>query len=238
MEEEKKEGGDSPPHGDKSVASVSEGQDPPVHLPPITMDQLKQDLQFPSSILMIGKKFSGKTNLLRNIIDKKKFNNVFVITLSGHTGNLTKLATDEENIIEGINDEIIDFMLEFQVNNPKSKTCIVFDDFIDSERTLRAVPKMMKLATSGRNFNITLVISSQTVAQVPTAVRKNAEYLFIGKNMMSSAEQLGREYATGQIGIKELKKQIMDITDHSWLLYDERKGKWSKLPQGEIKVFV
>lgn len=207
-------------------------------VPTISMAELKETIQFPSSILLIGKKFSGKTNLLRNIIDRKKFNNVFVITLSGHTGNLTKLATDEENVIQGINDDIIDFIIEFQLENKKSKTCIIFDDFIDSERTLRAVPKIMMLATSGRNFNISLVISSQTVAQVPTAVRKNAEYLFIGKNMMSSAEQLSREYATAQLGIKELKKQIVDIQDHSWLLYDERKCKWSKIPQDEIKVFV
>ena len=204
----------------------------------LSMKDLKETIKFPSSILLIGKKFSGKTNLLRNIIDRKKFNNVFVITLSGHTGNLTSLATDPENIIQGINDDIIDFIIEFQLANKKSKTCIIFDDFIDSERTLRAVPKIMMLATSGRNFGISLVISSQTVAQVPTAVRKNAEYLFIGKNMMSSADQLSREYATAQLGIKELKKEIIDIQDHSWLMYDERVCKWSKIPQDEIKVFV
>lgn len=207
-------------------------------IPTITLEQLKEDIKFPSSILIIGKKFSGKTNLLRNLINKKKFDNVFVITLSGHTGNLTKLATDEENIIPGINDDIIDFILEFQVDNPKSKTCILFDDFIDSERTLRSVPKIMQLATSGRNFNITVLISSQTVAQVPTAIRKNVEYLLIGKNMMSSAEQLSKEYATAQLPIKELRSQIMNITDHSWLVYDERKGIWQKLPEDQIKVVL
>lgn len=209
-----------------------------IKIPEISLQKLKDEIVYPSSILLIGKKFSGKTNLLRNLINKKKFDNVFVITLSGHTGNLSKLATDEENIIQGINDDIIEFILEFQVENPKSKTCILFDDFIDSERTLRAVPKVLQLGTSGRNYNITLVISSQTVSQVPTGLRKNAEYLFIGKNMMSSAEQLSKEYATAQLPIKELKNQIMNITDHSWLVYDERKTLWQKLPETEIKVVL
>jgi hypothetical protein len=221
--------GDAPKLSEKSSKLV---------IPDITLYDLKDFMQFPSSILLIGKKFSGKTNLLRSLIDRKKFDNVFIITLSGHTGNLTKLASDKQNVLEGINDQIIQFILDFQVENKKSKCCIIFDDFIDSERTLRAVPKIMQLATSGRNFNITLVISSQTISAIPTACRRNVEYLFIGKNMMSSAEILSREYATAQIGIKELKQEIINITDHSWLLYNERVGAWVKLPESEIKVVV
>lgn len=213
-------------------------KEPEKQLEKITMKEVKEEIIYPSSILMIGKKFSGKTNLIRTLIDKNKFNNVFIITQSGHTGNLTKLATDPDNIIEIIDDETIDFILDFQKENKKSKTLIIFDDFIESERTLRAVPKVLKLATSGRNFNVSILVSSQTVAQVPTGIRKNAEYLFIGKNMMSSAEQLSREYANGQLSIKELKKEIMDITNHSWLFYNERKSKWNYLPETEIKVVI
>lgn len=210
-------------------------------LPKISLPQIMENIVYPSSILLIGKKFSGKTNVLLNLLlpVKKKFNNIFVITLSGHTGNLTKLATDTDNILSHITDEDIEFITDFQTENKKATCLMVFDDFIDSERTLRDVKKIMQLATSGRNFRITLVISSQTVAQVPTALRKNAEYLFIGKNMSASARTISEEYANHQINPKQLKQEIINIADrHDWLFYDERKAKWYKLPQEEIKIFV
>lgn len=226
----------------KSKGKIEESQDGSQEskgeIPEISLNELKKSIKFPSSILIVGKKFSGKTNLIRSLIDKKKFDNIFVITLSGHTGNLTKLCSDENNCFSNIDDEIIEFILDFQVENPKSKTLLIFDDFIDSETTLRKIPKICQIATSGRNFNITCLISSQTVSQVPTVLRKNAEYLFIGKNYRSSAEQLGKEYANAELSTKELQQKIINIKDHSWLVYDERKGEWKRLPEQEIKVVV
>ena len=207
-------------------------------VPIITKKELIKSIKYPSSILFVAKKFAGKSNALLNIINPKKFDNIFVVTVSGHTGNLNYLVKSKDNIFEEINDEIIELILDFQVQHPKAKTAIILDDFINSENTLRRVPLIMKLATSGRNFGVTLVICSQNLTSVPPALRKNAEYLFVGKNLWAAAKGLGDEYGTVDLPPKELRTEISNIKDHSFLFYDERKGSWFKIPETEMKVYV
>lgn len=255
----------------KKRASEEVKPEEPLKIPKITLEELKKEIVFPSTVLVLGKKFSGKTNLIRNLVDKKKFDVIILFTVSKHTNNLNMLVKgfcpqevkdavgdegeimnkdnmteaeqedddDDLCIFEEISDEIIDILLDYQRKNSKSKMLMLFDDFISGANTLKKAPKILLLATSGRNFGISIIIASQILTPVlPTAIRKNAEYLLVGKNMLKTSKQLGDEFGTVDLSPKELTQEIQEIRDHSWLFYDERKASWAKLPQDEIQVFV
>lgn len=207
----------------------------------ICLNDLRHSLEYPCSIGMIGKKFSGKSNLILNLIDKKKFDNVFVVTQSYHTGNLDDLVSDPDNVLPNIDDHFINIVTEWQQENPDSKTLIVFDDFIDSERTLRKIPLINKLASSGRNFNVSLIFSSQSHSALPPIIRKNLEYLFFGRNLYQSIKSISDEWATHDKPPKQLQQELTQLSKggrHDWMYYNDRNSEWHTIPQEQIEVFI
>lgn len=207
----------------------------------ITMKELLGNMIYPSSVLICSKKFGGKSNVIRNIYNKNNFDNVFIVSRSHNTGNLDVLATDDENLIQSVDDKFIEALLEFQEENPDSQMLIIFDDFIEGQKTLHHVKKIIEIATSGRNKNISLCISTQNLSSVPPELRKNSEYIFIGKNLYKSAKYIADEYATCNLPPRELARYITELSStdrHDFLIYDDRKAKWKLLPQEEIKVYI
>lgn len=244
----------------KKRAAEEKKEEGPVKVPKGSLEEIKSKIRYPSTLLVLGKKFSGKTNLIRNLVDTESFDVIILFTVSKHTGNLNMLVKgfcpeeldkerakerkkDEEDdelcIFEEISDEIIDILLDYQKEHKKSKMLLLFDDFINGPNTLKKAPKILQLATSGRNFGISIIIASQVLTPVlPTTLRKNAEYLFVGKNMLKTAKQIGDEFGTVDLSQKDLTDEIQAIRDHSWLFYDEREAEWLKLPEDEITVHV
>jgi hypothetical protein len=224
----------------QKVKVEAPGKNIEAEIPDISMREFKKDLKWPATMLFVGKRFSGKTSLLLTLLkdQKKKFDNLFVITVSKHTGNLAKLVDDEENIFEPseFDDNVIEWLLDFQVENPKAKTLLVFDDCIDGKN---APSKLKMLATSGRNFNISMIFCTQVLrgqGAMDPALRKNVDYLFCGRNFMSSCQQLAEEYSNVDLDMKQLKREILKIKDHGWLVYNEKKAQWYRMPESEITV--
>lgn len=205
----------------------------------IKLEDAVGKIRWPCNVMIVGRTYSGKTSLIKNLIDKRKFNNIWLISLTAGKS----IDADWHNMIDhdfifnNINNEIIDFIYDFQEKNPRSRQLIIFDDFIDSERTLHKIPKLMQLCTSGRHDRISTCISTQSLAQVPATIRKQQLAVFAGKQYMDSAEAFGREFANTQLPTKELKNRIMDIGKrHDWLMLDAREAYWSILPQEEIDI--
>lgn len=192
---------------------------------------------FPCNVLVCGRTWSGKSVLIKNLIEKRNFSNVWLISQTAtSTGEYDKLI-DKDFQFETIDEDLIDFIYEFQEDNPRSKQLIILDDFIDGPRTLHNIPKLVKLATSGRHKNISLIISTQNLTSIPAAIRKQNLCVFAGKQFMSSAEAFGKDFANNQMNMKELKKRIMDIGGrHDWLMLDAREAEWYVIPQEEINL--
>ncbi len=194
-------------------------------------------INYPSTVLVIGKRFSGKTTLLLNIIDPKEFDNVFIITVSEHLGNLNSLCKSEMCILNSISDEFIDALVEIHRDNQETKTLLLFDDFIGSNFDVKKSQKLRLLATSGRNFNISVVFSSQDIVGIPMLFRRNAEYLFLGAMNANSIEKVAAEYATADMTKKQLEFNLKNIAKdktHSWLFYDDRESFWRRIEGSDL----
>jgi hypothetical protein len=206
-------------------------------IPDISMKETINKIKFPCNVMIVGRTYSGKSSLIRNLIEKRKFDAIWLISqTSANTGEYDKLV-DTDMQLENINDDIIEYLYELQDDDPKMKTLIILDDFIDGPRTLHKVEKLVKMATSGRHRNISLLMSTQNLTSIPASMRKQCLCIFAGKQFMSSAEQFGKDFANNQLDMKQLKKKIMSIEDrHDWLVLNARTAKWSLLPQEEIKL--
>lgn len=196
---------------------------------------------YPANVLVIGKRFSGKTTLLLNVIDPEEFDNVFIITVSDQTGNLNSLCRSDMCILNSISDEFIEKLIEIHKENRTTRTLILFDDFLGSDFDPKRSQKMKLLASSGRNFNISVVFSSQDIVGVPMMFRRNVEYLFLGAMNANSIEKVSREFSTADMPRKQLEvnlKELAKSKEHSFLFYDDRKGTWQKIEGSQLNPDV
>jgi len=189
----------------------------------------KVEIEFPSTSLIVAKKFSGKTNLIIDIIDKSKFTNIFIISGTGHLGHLDKLIDSPDQMLDNISEEFIRRLLEFQVENPDSRTLLIFDDFVGMTNDPKKSDKMRKLATSGRNFNISIVFSSQDLIPIPTLIRRNAEYIFIGNNSSKVNTVLADTYSSIALPKPLFVEKLNEIArkqEKEFLFIDDRRQNW------------
>lgn len=185
-------------------------------------------LRFPSTTLIIAKKFSGKTNLILNIVNPKDFDNIFIVSATGHTGNFNSIA-DSDHILDGISEEFIEILLKFHVEKTDAKTMIIFDDFIGLDFDPKKSQKMRLLASSGRNFNISIVFSSQDLVSIPPLIRRNSEYLFIGNNTSNVIEKLSTDLAFPSLGKQKMIDSLVKISkakDFEFLFLDDREQEF------------
>lgn len=202
-----------------------------------TIEKLPE-LQFPSTTIVLAKKFSGKTNLLLNVFDKNKFDNVWVVSLTGFTGKLDGLCEDEECLLEDVSDTMINELLKLHKESPMN-SLIVFDDVI-GQVDMRS-KGMNKLATMGRNFGISIVISAQDFFKVPPVWRRNSEYWYIGSLTDSNIEAASKELSVPSFTKKRIRQELSEIArdkNHDWLFYDDRNTKFKKLFGNQFRVIV
>jgi len=195
-------------------------------------------LEYPSTTIVLAKKFSGKTNLLLNIVDKNNFDNIWVVSLTGFTGKLDALCEDEDCLLEDISDEMINEVLKMHKED-RMKSLIIFDDVI-GQVDMRS-KGMVKLATMGRNFGISIIISSQDFFRVPPVWRRNTEYWYLGAMMDSNIDGVAKELATPTFQKKRIKQELSNVArdkNHDWLFYNDRKTNFRKLFGTQFKVIV
>lgn len=196
------------------------------------------ELVHPSTTIVLAKKFSGKTNLLLNILDKDKFDNVWVVSLTGFTGKLDGLCQDEDCLLEDVSDTMINELLKLHKESPM-KSLIVFDDVI-GQVDMRS-KGMNKLATMGRNFGISIVISAQDFFKIPPVWRRNSEYWYIGCLTDSNIEAASKELSVPSFTKKRIRQELSEIArdkNHDWLFYDDRNTKFKKLFGNQFRVIV
>lgn len=192
------------------------------------------EINWPATVLMIGKKFAGKTTALLEFVDPTIFDNVFIVTKTKHKHNLDALTVDEkgevheELIMDDMSEEFLEILLDHQ-RDTEADTLLLFDDFIGMEWDPLHSNKLKLLAASSRNFNLSMIFSSQDLVQVPTIVRRNAEYLMFGNNYETTIEALAKQLALPGMGKRQFRLLLEKISkrkDHEMLFIDDREQDW------------
>jgi len=229
MEDEDKEMDEEKARLAKEAEEEQESDDDTDQVPTVEQERDKvPDIDWPATVVMIGKKFAGKTTALLRYVDPKQFDNVFIVTKTKHRHNFDSFGLDEDHILDGMSEEFIELLVEHQ-KETEAKTLLIFDDFIGMEWEPVHSKKLKLLAASGRNFELSMIFSSQDLVQVPTIVRRNAEYLLIGNNYETTIDALAKQLALPGMGRKQFRLLLEKISkrkDHELLFIDDRNQDW------------
>ncbi len=201
----------------------------------LTIEDL--NIQWPGTIVIVAKKFSGKSNLIITIVESAEpFDNVFVITGTAHLNRLTRLVKSEDFILDNISDEFIRRLIEHHEENPDETTLLIFDDILGMTNSIRNVKLMEKLGASGRNFNISMLISVQKLMALTPTIRLNTEYFFFGNNFQVEIEKIAKAFGSLVLPTKEIMSimsKLVRKNDHEFLFWNDREQKY-EIFKGEL----
>ena len=138
-----------------------------------------------ASITIVGKRRSGKSELIRALYYKLKdyYKTFYLCTHTYETNKDFWKFIDPRNVIIGVNEARLNKIMEEQVaeiNKAGSKDkapyiCVIFDDIINSESGVRYSDFISNIYANGRQYNIMNILATQSLKKVSKHVRDNTD---------------------------------------------------------------
>lgn len=153
-------------------------------------------------ITIVGKSNSGKTTLLRSVINKLYAEGLFRVYVFSSTADLYRDSDynfTAPQYVHKISMERIrrlklrqEIIVKRSVKDKRLQPrwiCIVLDDFIgdnDSNLAAKKSAVISQLAVSGRHYKICTILLSQHLNKCPPVVRLQSNYIFVTKTNMTT----------------------------------------------------
>ena len=151
------------------------------------------------STLIIGKRETGKTQLIKDFMIKMKNNNLvdtFVIfTCDSFKSKYNDLCVSTDKIITTLNNvNIIENLLDYQEENPTNKLMIIFDDYISDKKMLFS-KAFKELIFNARHYNIGIILSIQYPIGFSPEIRANMDFVMVyNENILSNQKRIYEHY--------------------------------------------
>jgi hypothetical protein len=200
----------------------------------LEVEQKEQpDIQWPAHVMLVAMTQSGKTNAIMNIIKTGDFDEVFVVTTTEENENLNTLVRDRlailNNFTQGAIEQIVQYARKTKEEHGRwPRQLIIFDDFVGIDFNFKTNPMMNLLCSAGRNMGINILFSCQTLEQIPTMLRRNAHYLFLGRNNDDVIDAICSAVATPSMGGKDnVRKTLrqLEMEDGYRFFYVDKKKR-------------
>jgi len=196
------------------------------------------------SMLLIGKRRSGKSFLLVEMLNsayfKKRFKHVFLFSPTVQLDK-TWRSLNNKNItfFDTFKEEEIQDILEMQKlihEDDRQEILIILDDF--SERLKAKHNSILnKLATKGRHFKASYIFTSQKYNSVPTIIRNNSDQLIF----FQISNNLEFKTIVDENSNRNLKVSFEDLLSYSTNEYNYLlvvKGKVNKYYKGNLLKYT
>ena len=185
------------------------------------------------TVILCGKRCSGKSQLMRYIImmSKHHFKKMFVICPTEQINHFYKGLIDEKNIFESFNEDWVQRLMKEmgKVNDGKkdkdaSHIFLILDDCC-SDTNFHQSKSLKQLFTKGRHYKITIAILCQYPYNVPPICRVNCDYIAVGQLNTQGIEILTKEFLMGDITKKDFLKMYYNSTnDYKFLLINNNSS--------------
>lgn len=183
--------------------------------------------RMPISMLLIGKRRSGKTYLLIKMLNSKyfrdSFDRVFIfsptIELDPTWQKVKDIDESRYVLFDDLDLETLEDILQLQKAQLDAKPILVIiDDFAEKLKGKRG-NVLEQLATKGRHFNTSFIFTSQKFNAVPTIIRNNTdEQIFFRVSNNLELKTIVEENDNKHITVG-FEKLLMDNTnDYNYLL--------------------
>jgi hypothetical protein len=163
----------------------------------------------------IGKRHSGKSQLLRYLVNCSKdlFSKIFVICPTESVNHFYKDLVPAQNIFPQYKEEWVESLITklTDVNSGKNdrdaKHILLILDDCCSDTKFHTSKTLKQLATRGRHIKIAVMITCQYIYQIPPVIRNNCDYIYVGQMNQQGLKLLTDEFLMGNID----KKQFVDL---------------------------
>lgn len=166
-------------------------------------------------VSLIGKRNSGKSQMLRYIFDQQKhlFKAVFVICPTETVNHFYSDIVKRQNIFDSYNEEWIEKIIikMTQVNSGKSDNeashiLLILDDLC-SDTNFHQSKSFKKLCTRGRHIKISVIITAQYIYQIPPVARNNSDFILCSQMNTQGLDLLTSEFLFGNL----TKREFVDL---------------------------
>jgi len=163
--------------------------------PPLGIREFDLHQMMPgANIVVIGPKFSGKSNLIMSILlhmsrhwfDGKGFD--YAMAMSATENNAQEFRQHmPEILVEQLSKTRLSAVLagvqeqygkDMTDNRPFRHSLLLLDDCAYDETFMKS-KEIKDIASNGRQYNVTAIIAAQRYVQMPTALRDNVDFVFL-----------------------------------------------------------
>jgi len=180
------------------------------------------DIKMDATIVAVGKRRTGKTWVIRNIMYrlKNKFPAGIVISQTDQLNKFWRQYVPEKYIYKKYQPEILDAVFKRQLKilddngltdeekDAAAPFFVLLDDVI-SDKRLKFDENLMELFVAGRHYRLFVLITTQYAKAITPTLRGNTDYCF----MMKSLQTMQREALWEDFGgflTKDAFQQVLD----------------------------
>ena len=184
-------------------------------------------------ICWIGKRHSGKSQLLRYLLTKSKhlFKKIFVICPTEPVNRFYSDIIPKENIFDQYSEEWTEALIKkmTQINQGKSEKekqqiLLILDDCC-SDNNFHQSKSLKKIFTRGRHIGIGLMITAQYPYHLPPIARNNCDYILVGQLNKQGVDLLMSEFMMGDISNKDfLDLYHSNTSDYGFLVINNNSS--------------
>lgn len=181
---------------------------------------------------LLGSPNAGKSYLIKYMIsrDKKYFDYIIIISNTANFNNeykyLSKLGKPYK-ICNAMNvDDKLKIIMKkqkkYRQNGVKSRILLVFDDIMGIVKDSKQIKVLMSMY---RHYNITVLFTSQYIAQVPSYCRELSTYIILFKQRTERGLRLAYESYFQDINTFREFKALMKnkLQNHRFYVVDRKK---------------
>jgi hypothetical protein len=126
-----------------------------------------------SNIAIIGKRRSGKSSLVKKILNYKNINNIYVISETEKFNPFYSDFIPKENIYHEYKTEILD-----DIYNKKNNKILIMDNCMNKNIWLKDT-NILELFFNSRHYNLSFILTMEYPLDIPPELRSNLDYVFL-----------------------------------------------------------
>jgi hypothetical protein len=207
------------PHADTSIPKISAN----VYATNEIDNSQTLEIVTPSMVSFVAASESGKTYymmyMLRELMQKKAFDFVFVISSTSFTGEWSNIVSSD-NVTDTFDKKFVYSLLDAQEKLKKAgkinRGLLIIDDMMGCMSVNE--PVLIRLAASARHYGLSVWFSVQHWNKLNTAVREGSKYMMILNTVSAkAADKICDEFA-----ISHLFPKPVNFVNHCELVMRDR----------------
>ena len=181
--------------------------------------------------VIIGKRYTGKSFLLRDILSQihSQFDCVSIFSQTEHLYHFYEKFIPKFLFHREWDENKIEKIFKVQESS-KNNFALIFDDMISDVDAFRNNAFVKKIFLEGRHYNLGFFLLTQFVNALPPYAKNNIDYIFILQQQNNEEkERLYKEFGGAFQNKKDFIKILDLITENYGCLVIDNKSKSNKL---------